>query len=96
VERLKFKESNRAAVLVKEFSALGARLSIDGDLMKIDGTTLTGGVIDSHNDHRIAMAGALTAIAAEGEVTIAGSECVAKSYPDFFEDFAGIGGIIHE
>lgn len=96
VERLRFKESDRAAVLEKEFTALGARIRIDGDLMKIAGTTLRGGIIDSHNDHRIAMAGALAAIAAAGEVIIEGSECVAKSYPDFFDDFKGIGGMVHE
>ena len=96
VERLKHKESNRAAVLQKEFSNLSARIRIDGDLMKIEGTKLTGGTVDSHNDHRIAMAGALAAINAGGEITVAGSECVAKSYPDFFEDFSGIGGIVHE
>ena len=96
VERLRFKESDRAAVLEKEFSALGARIKIDGDLMNIRGTTLRGGVIDSHNDHRIAMAGALAAIAAAGEVRIDGSECVAKSYPDFFADFRCIGGMVHE
>ncbi len=96
VERLKYKESSRAAVLQKEFSALGARIRLDGDMMKIEGTKLAGGTVDSHNDHRIAMAGALAAINAEGEITIAGSECVAKSYPGFFEDFSSIGGIVHE
>jgi len=96
VERLKYKESNRAAVLQKEFTGLGARIRIEGDIMKIDGTKLTGGTVDSHNDHRIAMAGALSAINAAGEIAITGSDCVAKSYPDFFEDFSAIGGIVHE
>lgn len=96
VERLKYKESDRAAVLQKEFSTLGARVRIDGDLMKIDGTRLKGGIIDSHNDHRIAMAAALAAINAQEDVTIVGYECVAKSYPDFFADFSKIGGIVYE
>lgn len=96
VERLKYKESNRAAVLQKEFSGLGARIRIAGDVMEIEGTKLTGGTVDSHNDHRIAMAGTLAAINAAGEITIDGCECVAKSYPDFFEDFISIGGIVHE
>ena len=92
VERLKFKESDRAAVLHKEFSALGAKISIAGDVMKIEGVKLNGGTIDSHNDHRIAMAGALAGINARAPVTILGAECVSKSYPDFFEDFVSIGG----
>ncbi len=96
VERLTHKESDRAKTLEKEFSSLGAKIRIDGNRMKIKGTKLKGGIIDSHNDHRIAMAGALAAINAEGDVTIRNPQCVAKSYPDFYEDFAAIGGIVYE
>jgi 3-phosphoshikimate 1-carboxyvinyltransferase len=94
--RLRFKESDRAAVLEKEFTALGAKIETAGDLMKIEGTKLAGGLIDSHNDHRIAMAAALAALNAQSEITIAGCEAVAKSYPDFFTDFARIGGNVYE
>lgn len=96
VERLIHKESNRAMVLEKEFSSLGAVIRIEGNRMEIEGTRLKGGTIDAHNDHRIAMAGAAAAINAEQDVTIRGYECVAKSYPDFFEDFSKIGGIVYE
>jgi len=96
VERLVHKESNRAAALEKEFSSLGAVIRIDGNRMEIDGVTLDGGVIDSHNDHRIAMAGAVAALNARGDVTVRGYECVAKSYPDFFEDLSFIGGDVYE
>ena len=96
VQRLKYKESNRAAVLTKEFSALGAKIETTGNLMKITGTKLKGGTVDSHNDHRIAMAAALAALNADAEVTIIGYQCVAKSYPDFFEDISSIGGIVYE
>ncbi len=96
VKRLAYKESDRAKTLEKEFSSLGANIRIDGNRMKIKGTKLEGGIIDSHNDHRIAMAGALAAINAEGDVTIRNPQCVAKSYPGFFEDFAAIGGIVYE
>ncbi len=96
VNRLTYKESDRAMALEKEFSTLGAVIRIYGNQMKILGTKLKGGTIDSHNDHRIAMAGALAAINAEGDVTIQNPQCVAKSYPDFFEDFAAIGGIVYE
>lgn len=90
VERLIHKESNRAMVLQKEFTALGGVIRINGNQMEIDGKKLKGGTIDSHNDHRIAMAGAVAAINAESEVTIRDYECVAKSYPRFFEDFSAI------
>jgi 3-phosphoshikimate 1-carboxyvinyltransferase len=96
VKRLTHKESDRAKTLEKEFSSLGAKIRIDGNRMEIKGTKLKSGVMDSHNDHRIAMAGALAAINGEGDVTIRNPQCVAKSYPDFFEDFAAIGGIVYE
>ncbi len=96
VERLIHKESNRAAALEREFSALGAVIRIEGNRMAIDGVKLNGGVIDSHNDHRIAMAGAAAALNARGDVTVRGYECAAKSYPDFFEDFSTIGGNVYE
>jgi 3-phosphoshikimate 1-carboxyvinyltransferase len=86
VERLIHKESNRAEVLKKEFTALGGIIRIQGDRMEIDGAELSGGVIDSHNDHRIAMAGAIAAINSKNEVIIQDPQCAAKSYPNFFED----------
>jgi 3-phosphoshikimate 1-carboxyvinyltransferase len=96
VERLVHKESNRAEALIKEFSTLGASIRVDGNRMEMDGGKLTGGMVDSHNDHRIAMALAVAALNAEGRVTIRGVECTAKSYPDFFADLAAIGGNVDE
>ena len=64
--------------------------------MEIKGVKLQGGVIDSHNDHRIAMAAAVAALNAQGDVMIRGAECVAKSYPFFFEDLKKIGGNVDE
>jgi 3-phosphoshikimate 1-carboxyvinyltransferase len=96
VERLIHKESSRAEALQKELTALGGMIRINGNRMEIDGVKLKGGIIDSHNDHRIAMAGALAAINSESGVIITGYECVAKSYPDFFEDLRAIGGKVNE
>jgi 3-phosphoshikimate 1-carboxyvinyltransferase len=92
--RLKHKESNRAAALLGEFTALGARLSLDRDTLEIEGGPLRGGVLDAHNDHRIAMAGAVAGLGSEGGVIIRGSDCVTKSYPDFFDDLKSLGGDI--
>jgi 3-phosphoshikimate 1-carboxyvinyltransferase len=48
-------------------------------------------LIDSHGDHRIAMAFGVFG-AAEGNIVIDGAECVAKTYPGFWETFKGVGG----
>ena len=90
IHRLKGKESDRAASLKATFEALGARVSFDGDYMLIEGCSIHGGEIDARGDHRIAMAAAVAALNAKGSVTILGSECVAKSWPGFFEDLESI------
>ena len=51
---------------------------------------LSGGTADTCGDHRIAMSAAMAACGCEGPVTVLGSECVAKSYPAFWEDFASL------
>jgi 3-phosphoshikimate 1-carboxyvinyltransferase len=97
VGRLAYKESNRALTLEREFKSLGASVRITGDAMEIaGGMGLKGGRVSSHNDHRLAMAFAVAAIAAEGDIVIEGSECVSKSYPDFFESMIEIGGKVYE
>ena len=55
---------------------------------------LRGGAADSHNDHRIAMMLAVAACRAAGPVTVTGAGCVAKSYPNFWEDYERLGGQI--
>lgn len=96
VERLTFKESRRAEVLQKELSHCGADIRITGDWLEIQGRILSAGMVDSHHDHRIAMAAAVAGILSKGEISIKDSGCISKSYPDFFEDFKRIGGKVHE
>jgi len=55
-----------------------------------------GATIDSHNDHRIAMACAVAALKAIGETKIQNSECVNKSYPSFFDDLRSLGANVVE
>lgn len=95
VERLIHKESNRALALEKEFTAIGGEIRVVGNQMEVTGKKLKGGTIDSHNDHRIAMAGAVAGINVSHHVIIEGSECTAKSYPNFFEDLKSIGASVH-
>jgi 3-phosphoshikimate 1-carboxyvinyltransferase len=91
VSRLIHKESNRAETIVNEFSKLGIKIIIEGDTMKITDGKPTGGKVESHGDHRIAMAMAIAAISASGKVCIRDSQSVAKSYPEFFDDLRGLG-----
>jgi 3-phosphoshikimate 1-carboxyvinyltransferase len=90
VERLKHKESNRALALVDEFFKLGIGIRVLEDRMEVNGGTVRGGIVDSHNDHRIAMACAIAGIAGKGDVVIERPECVSKSYPSFFEDLNSV------
>jgi 3-phosphoshikimate 1-carboxyvinyltransferase len=85
-ERLVHKESDRARALCLEFGRLGVLVETSGNRMEVHGGAVQAGAVDAHNDHRIAMACATAALRARGEVLIAGSECVAKSYPGFFSD----------
>lgn len=88
VNRLIYKESNRALTLKQEFGKLGINISFDEDTMIIRGGRCEGGLVYSHGDHRIAMACAIAALAGKGVVEIEGAGAVAKSYPDFFDDLA--------
>lgn len=90
-KRLFNKESNRAEALVEEFGKMGASVSVEGDVMIIEGERgLKGAKIDSRNDHRIAMACAVAGLAAEGRTVIENAQCVAKSYGDFYKDLESL------
>lgn len=93
VSRLIHKESNRAETIVNEFSKLGIGIIIEGDMMKITGGKPAGAEVESHNDHRIAMAMAVTAVSASGRVCIKDSQSIAKSYPQFFNDMQQLGAL---
>lgn len=86
-ERLLHKESNRAATLAEEYAKAGIEVDIDEqNIMRIRGGKIHGCTADSHGDHRIAMSMAIAALTADAPITIEGAECVAKSYPSFFDD----------
>jgi 3-phosphoshikimate 1-carboxyvinyltransferase len=89
-ERLRGKESDRATALKEEFGKLGIWVEVTNDVMAVRGGSISGGVVDSRGDHRIAMAAAVAAVAADGPATIEDAECVAKSWPSFFEDLDSI------
>lgn len=90
-QELKVKESNRIDVMVKNLSAMGAHIQATDDGMIIEGGhPLHGAQIDSRLDHRIAMSFAIAALSADGETEILGADCVKISYPEFYEDLAGL------
>ena len=96
--RLRLKESDRLASIAAVLSALGADVEEGPDFLKIRGKReLTGGVkADPFNDHRIAMMAAIAATRCVKPVTITGAECVAKSYPDFWDEYERLGGKIEK
>jgi 3-phosphoshikimate 1-carboxyvinyltransferase len=90
VSRLKVKESDRAATLMEEFTKLGIGIKVENDLMIIQGGKVNSAKVQSHGDHRIAMACAVAALNGNCEVEIDGAEAVSKSYPDFYSHLKAI------
>ena len=90
--RLRYKESDRLASMRSELASLGGEVTETEDGLVLNGPiTLTGGIVKSHGDHRVAMALSIAALGAKKGVSIKGAECVSKSYPNFFEDLRSIG-----
>jgi 3-phosphoshikimate 1-carboxyvinyltransferase len=90
--RLRYKESNRLSVIRSELRVLGAEIEEIGSGLLLSGpTSLHGGTVDSHGDHRIAMALSIAALNASGPVLIRNAECVNKSYPTYFDDIRALG-----
>ncbi len=84
---LRVKESDRIEVMVQNLSAMGADVEATDDGMVIrGGRPLHGAVIDSCQDHRVAMTFAVAGLCADGETKILGAECASISYPGFYKD----------
>lgn len=92
-ERLRLKESDRIKAVSEMIINLGGIALVEGNNLKIKGTCgLTGGTINSFNDHRIVMAAAVAGAFTEKPVIIENAGAVNKSYPSFFKDFETLGG----
>ncbi len=88
---LRAKESDRITTVVAELRKLGADVEATSDGMVVaGGGELHGADVDSHGDHRLAMAMAIAALGAEGATDIAGAGSVAVSYPDFWAHLDGL------
>lgn len=90
-KRLKIKESDRGQAMAMELKKFGIQVECQENEITVCPGVLKTPVeeLDSHNDHRIAMALALVATRTGG--TIGDAECVSKSYPGFWKDIEGLG-----
>lgn len=99
-EELRVKESDRIAVMAEGLRALGVQCEVLADGMRIQGNSsaevFTGGRIDSHGDHRIAMSFAVASLRAKGQIKILDVANVATSFPGFVTVAADAGLSIQE
>lgn len=95
-ERLKIKESDRAAVMAEELAKFGARVDVFDDYVVVHKAELhaSSKEIRSHNDHRIAMS--LAVLMTKYGGVLDGAEAVKKSFPDFFEVMKRAGAKVYE
>jgi len=94
---LRVKETDRIATTVRELQALGTRIEPRPDGFVVEGPTpLHGAPVDSHGDHRLAMALAVAGLIAEGETTIANAECIHDSFPGFAALMRSVGAALEQ
>ncbi|MEI7769936.1 MAG: 3-phosphoshikimate 1-carboxyvinyltransferase [Chloroflexales bacterium] len=92
-QELRAKETDRIATVAAGLAALGVAVEPTSDgmaLTGLGGPALRGAALQSHHDHRLAMAWAVASLVASGETTIADPESAAVSYPGFWETLRGI------
>lgn len=87
VAHLRLQESERVAAVTTELRRLGAAVIEHDDGWEIAPSTLHGGTVETYDDHRLAMAFALVGLRV-GDVAIANPQCVAKTFPNYFEQLA--------
>lgn len=92
---LRAKESDRLAALCEGLGKMGAHLSVQGEDLIIRPSVLKGAIVPCYGDHRMAMAFAIAALCATGPTRLEGSECVAKTFPHFFDSLRHLGASIH-
>ena len=85
------KECNRLQAISTELNKMGGNVKVTEDGLIIKPSSLKGSVVNSYNDHRIAMSLAIAALGAEGKTIIKNTDCVAKTFPNFVEEFKRLG-----
>lgn len=95
IHRLINKESNRLVSIQQLLTQMNISYEVQQDTLCIHGGSPQGNTtIQSYNDHRIAMAATIAGLHTKDSINITEADCVAKSYPSFFEDFQKLGGNI--
>ena len=89
VGELRVKESDRLATIASELGAMGARVAVDGDDLVVVGGRLRGADVDSHHDHRIAMAFGVLGALPGNRIEIDGADVADVSFP-------GFGGLLED
>ncbi len=92
IQRLRLKESDRVASVMAMLQSLGINSEATASTLIIYPGKFSSGTVDSARDHRIAMSAAIAATIADGPVIIRDAQCVAKSYPSFWEEYRRLGG----
>ena len=94
VEMARIKETDRIAVMRQELAKMGADIEERRDGLVIRGGTLTGAVVDGHDDHRVIMALAVAGLIADGSTTVRGADAMQITYPTFIESMRSLGARI--
>ena len=85
IEMVRVKETDRVAVMKEELQKMGIRVEDAESSMTIyGGSKIKGAEVESHDDHRVAMALAVAGLGAEGETIVNEAECCDVSFPDFY------------
>jgi len=91
VGELRFKESDRIATMSRELSKMGVKVDVQGDDVRVEGAgALESASVESHGDHRVAMALAVAGLSTPGGILLSDEECVKVSFPGFFESLEKI------
>jgi 3-phosphoshikimate 1-carboxyvinyltransferase len=91
IERARIKESNRVAAVKDGLERMGIKVTEERNRLLVTGSEPKGSVIDSQNDHRVAMAFSILGLSCGG-TTINDAECVSKTFPQFWDILKSIGG----
>ncbi len=94
VDRLRVKESDRIEAVISTLKNAGISAYYNKSNLYITGGNVLGGVFDGGNDHRTVMSATILSSYAKGSSTINGAEAYTKSYPEFYNDYKLLGGIV--
>ena len=96
IRRLRIKESDRVQSILQLLGTAGIYAFASDNTLTVTGGPARGCTYNPSGDHRMAMSAAILASTKDVQITISDAECIAKSYPAFFDDFNALGGVINK